>query len=158
MVKVLTDSVEFVFYRPQARQVFLVGEFNGWRENQLRMSSSRDGYWRAQLALPAGEFKFRYCADGEWFADYAAFGVEPGLFGMDSVVRSAAGDAASGGAGQRALTRGRRGVGISDFGIRIFESSRPVWGIARIATSGRTELVLPFRASEFVYHAYGILP
>jgi hypothetical protein len=35
----------------------------------------------------AGEFRFRYCADGEWYADYAAFGVEPGRFGMDSIVR-----------------------------------------------------------------------
>jgi len=41
------------------------------------------------MRLPAGEFKFRYCADGEWFADYAAFGVEPGRFGLDSVVRVA---------------------------------------------------------------------
>ena len=39
------------------------------------------------MKLPAGEFRFRYCADGEWFADYAAFGVEPGRFGLDSIVR-----------------------------------------------------------------------
>jgi len=51
------------------------------------MVRSRDGYWTARMKLPPGEFRFRYCADGEWFADYAAFGVEPGRFGMDSVVR-----------------------------------------------------------------------
>jgi len=45
-----------------------------------------DGYWIARMRLPAGEFKFRYCADGEWFTDFAAFGVEPGRFGMDSVL------------------------------------------------------------------------
>ena len=38
------------------------------------------------MKLPAGEFRFRYCADGMWFADYAAFGVEPGRFGLDSIV------------------------------------------------------------------------
>jgi hypothetical protein len=51
------------------------------------MSRDERGYWRAIVELPAGEFKFRYCADGEWFTDYAAFGVEPGRFGMDSIVR-----------------------------------------------------------------------
>ena len=87
MVNVQGEWVEFVFYRPQATQVHLVGEFNHWREGQLPMTRTRDGYWQAKMRLPAGEFKFRYCADGEWFADYAAFGVEPGRFGMDSLVR-----------------------------------------------------------------------
>jgi hypothetical protein len=45
------------------------------------------GYWIARMRLPAGEFKFRYCADGEWFTDFAAFGVEPGRFGLDSILR-----------------------------------------------------------------------
>ena len=51
------------------------------------MQRGDDGYWRAQLALPSGEFRFRYCADGAWFTDFAAFGVEPGGFGLDSVIR-----------------------------------------------------------------------
>lgn len=87
MVQVNEEWVEFRFYRPQANQVHLAGDFNGWRHTELPMSRGRDGYWRAQLKLPSGEFRFRYCADGEWFADYAAFGVEPGEFGMDSIVR-----------------------------------------------------------------------
>ena len=87
MVRVTDDWVEFAFYRPQADCVFLAGEFNQWRAGELPMIRTPKGYWRAKLRLPAGEFKFRYCADGEWFADYAAFGVEPGRFGLDSVVR-----------------------------------------------------------------------
>jgi 1,4-alpha-glucan branching enzyme len=87
MVRIESDWVEFVFYRPQAKQVHLAGDFNGWRGGDLLMSCGRDGYWYAKMKLPAGEFRFRYCADGEWFADYAAFGVEPGPFGMDSIVR-----------------------------------------------------------------------
>ena len=87
MVRIESDWVEFVFYRPQATQVHLAGDFNGWREGELPMACGRDGYWYAKMKLPTGEFRFRYCADGEWFADYAAFGVEPGPFGMDSIVR-----------------------------------------------------------------------
>ena len=87
MVTVTDEWVEFTFYRPSAQNVHLAGDFNDWRERELAMALSEDGYWTARMKLPAGEFRFRYCADGEWFTDYAAFGVEPGRFGLDSVVR-----------------------------------------------------------------------
>ncbi|MFB3894042.1 MAG: isoamylase early set domain-containing protein [Phycisphaerae bacterium] len=87
MVTIKDEWVEFSFFRPQANQVHLAGDFNNWRERELPMVKTRKGYWTAKMRLPAGEFKFRYCADGEWFTDYAAFGVEPGRFGLDSVVR-----------------------------------------------------------------------
>ncbi len=86
MVAVKSQTVEFYFYRPQARQVFLVGDFNGWRQQELAMSPDKHGYWKATLHLPPGEYKFRYLADGHWFTDYAAFGVKEGAFGMDSVL------------------------------------------------------------------------
>jgi hypothetical protein len=51
------------------------------------MNLSADGSWGATLDLAPGEYSFRYCADGQWFVDYAAFGVEQGPFGLDGVVR-----------------------------------------------------------------------
>lgn len=87
MVTVTDNWVEFKFYRPTAQHVALAGDFNNWRVGELKMVRCEDGYWQARMKLPAGEFRFRYCADGEWYADYAAFGVEPGRFGMDSIVR-----------------------------------------------------------------------
>lgn len=81
------DWVVFRFFRVQARQVHLVGDFNGWHQSTLPMARTPDGYWMARLRLPVGEFRFRYRADGEWFTDYAAFGIEQGPFGMDSIVR-----------------------------------------------------------------------
>ncbi len=86
MVTVNGQWVEFSFFRPQAGRVHVAGEFNGWKTGELAMARGMDGYWRAKVKLPAGEYRFRYCADGEWFPDYAAFGVEPGPFGMDSIL------------------------------------------------------------------------
>jgi len=51
------------------------------------MRRCEDGHWELDMDLPAGTFKFRYQADGKWFTDFAAFGVEPGPGGMDSLVR-----------------------------------------------------------------------
>ena len=31
--------------------------------------------------------QFRYLGDGQWYTDYAAFGLEYGPFGMNSVVK-----------------------------------------------------------------------
>lgn len=86
MVKLEGEWVEFMFYRPAASRVHLAGDFNDWRDGELPMVRRSDGYWHARMRLPAGDYKFRYCADGVWYADFAAFGVEPGRFGLDSIV------------------------------------------------------------------------
>lgn len=87
MVIVNDKTVEFRFFRPEAKDVHVVGDFTGWRCGEIRMAQTREGYWKAQVRLPAGVFRFRYFADGQWFTDYAAFGVEYGPFGVDSVLR-----------------------------------------------------------------------
>ena len=79
-------SVEFCFYRPSARAVALAGDFNGWQKTGFPMTCDADGWWRYRLHLAPGTHQFKYCADGEWFLDYAAFGLEPGPFGWNSVV------------------------------------------------------------------------
>ncbi len=78
---------EFRFFRPGASKVFLAGDFNDWRTDQVRMVRHQDGYWTAKLPLEAGDYKFRYVADGLWYTDFAASGVEPGDFGFDSLLR-----------------------------------------------------------------------
>ena len=79
-------EVEFRFFRPGAKQVFLVGDFNGWNSSGCPMIRATDGEWRCRLTLPEGSHQFKYLADGEWFLDYAAFGLEHGPYGMNSVV------------------------------------------------------------------------
>ena len=88
MVTICDDGyAKFHFYRPKASQVYLAGDFNEWRTDQLRMVPVGDGYWTLKVRLPEGDYKFRYLADGFWYTDFAAFGVEPGRFGMDSLLR-----------------------------------------------------------------------
>jgi len=86
MVAVSGDLAEFRFFRPQAERVFLVGDFNGWRPNDLAMTRQPGGYWRATVRLRPGQFRFRYCADGQWYTDYAASGLDVGPYGHDSLV------------------------------------------------------------------------
>ena len=68
--------VEFRFFRPHASQVFVAGSFNEWNVRAAAMHPVGQGWWRAVLHLPDGEYQFRYVADGQWFTDYASNGVE----------------------------------------------------------------------------------
>jgi 1,4-alpha-glucan branching enzyme len=86
MVTVTHCEAEFRFLRPGAHKVYLAGDFNGWRQDDLPMVRSRKGYWTAKVQLPHGSFRFRYFADGQWFTDFAAFGVEPGPYGPVGIV------------------------------------------------------------------------
>jgi 1,4-alpha-glucan branching enzyme len=81
VVSVVNGMVRFRFFRPQAKQVFLVGDFSNW--NQLSMDKLIDGYWQLTLHLQSGVYKFRYMADRVWFTDFAAFGID----GLNSVVK-----------------------------------------------------------------------
>ena len=80
-------AVEFRFFCPAASVVTLAGEFNGWHQTSLPMTKGPDGWWRRQLRLAPGCYKFRYVGDGQWYTDYAAFGLEHGPFGPNSVVK-----------------------------------------------------------------------
>jgi len=85
VVTITGDKVEFLFFRPHAHRVCLIGDFNAWRENELIMRQ-QGRWWRATLFLPDGKYRFRYLADGTPYCDYAAFGVEAGPHGFDSVL------------------------------------------------------------------------
>ena len=58
-------TVEFRFFRPDARQVGVAGEFNGWNPHDSPMIRDGGGWWTPRLLLTAGSHRFRYHADGQ---------------------------------------------------------------------------------------------
>jgi 1,4-alpha-glucan branching enzyme len=80
-------QVEFRFFRRNVDRVCLVGDFNGSNNQPMAMDSSGDGWWTALMRFDAGEYRFRYLADGQWFNDYAAYGLEVTSAGLHSIVR-----------------------------------------------------------------------
>lgn len=84
--QVKDGKIEFRLYRPGARFVWLAGDFNGWDQRRTPMHRQANGYWACTLDLSPGSYQFRYIVDGAWFVDCAAFGLQPGPFGWNSVV------------------------------------------------------------------------
>jgi len=87
MTRELADgTIEFRFYRPGVCQLCLAGDFNGWNTRSMPMIGEPNGWWVYRLRLAPGTYQFRYYGDGQWYTDYAAFGVERGPFGWNSVI------------------------------------------------------------------------
>ena len=78
-------SAEFRFFRPAASEVKLAGDFNDWSP-ALEMQRDAQGWWTLRLPLEAGEYRFRYVADGEWYTDFASNGVEVSRLGWNSIL------------------------------------------------------------------------
>jgi hypothetical protein len=85
-----TDTVHvvrFVLTDAQARQVTLVGDFNGWsREATPLVPSEVDGRWIVEVVLPAGRHEYAFLVDGErWVTDPSA-ATQRDEFGQESSV------------------------------------------------------------------------
>ena len=87
MITVLpSGSVEFRFFRRGVESVSVVGTFNQWQDGATPMQNLGGGWWRAELDLADGLHQFRYLADGQWFTDFAAHGVEHSKWGINSLL------------------------------------------------------------------------
>lgn len=79
-------KVEIKFVAPDAQEVFVAGDFNGWDPRALPMKRHKEGLWKAKLRLPPGRYEYKFLVDGKW-VDYLE-GVErvPNPFGTENVV------------------------------------------------------------------------
>lgn len=72
-----------------AKKIFVVGDFNEWRENETSLKKRKDGSFSVTLELPRGRsYRFRYLLDGKrWENDWSADRYEPsGLGGEENSV------------------------------------------------------------------------
>jgi hypothetical protein len=51
-----------------AKQVVLSGSFNGWKQDELLMNKTVNG-WELPYTLGAGNYEYKFIADGKWITD-----------------------------------------------------------------------------------------
>jgi 1,4-alpha-glucan branching enzyme len=54
---------------PNAREVYLVGTFNGWNLSANPMKKNRAGTWTTTLNLVPGSYEYLFLVDGEFTED-----------------------------------------------------------------------------------------
>lgn len=79
--------VSFRLDAPQAVEVFLAGDFNGWDRGKHPMTRGKDGRWVKTLVLAPGRYSYKFVVDGEWMRDPLNPETEGNPFGsLNSVV------------------------------------------------------------------------
>lgn len=72
------QKVSFHFTAPDASNVYLAGDFNGWAENKegtvsdakYAMTKGDDGVWKTEATLPPGRHSYKFVVDGSrWESD-----------------------------------------------------------------------------------------
>jgi len=79
-------SVEFTYHAPQARQVSVVGDFNNWDLQAVRMRKTPEGSWKASVTLNPGRYEYKYFADGAWVDGGPDAEKAQNAFGTDNLV------------------------------------------------------------------------
>src|ERR1039457_6095701 len=63
------QEITFTVLAPEAREVSVVGSFNGWRPNATPLNNTGAGEWAARLMLRSGQYEYRFAVDGRWRED-----------------------------------------------------------------------------------------
>ena len=64
----LTEII-FSVFAPEARDVYLVGEFNNWQVNDSARMMQNNGTWSKKINLNSGKYRYRFVVDGNWIED-----------------------------------------------------------------------------------------
>ncbi len=65
----LSRKVYFTLHAPEAKEVYLAGEFNRWDPQALPMVKREDGSWDAAIDLAVGLHEYKLFVDGVWTED-----------------------------------------------------------------------------------------
>jgi 1,4-alpha-glucan branching enzyme len=78
----------FQLISPEAKAVYLAGDFNEWDIKATPMEKDSSGCWQAEVDLAPGVYEYRYYVDGAWQDDPEAPSSVPNPFGSRNCVLS----------------------------------------------------------------------
>jgi len=70
--KELPKLMEIVFsvFAPEAKEVYVCGDFNNWKLDDESRLISHNGTWSRKLQLNSGRYHYRFVIDGKWVEDF----------------------------------------------------------------------------------------
>ncbi len=63
------NGVVLTVQAPDAKEVYLAGEFNNWKLDENSRMEQINGCWSKRLNLNKGKYRYRFVIDGRWFED-----------------------------------------------------------------------------------------
>jgi len=65
----------------EAKEVFLVGDFNNWSSGKHPMQRDENGMWNKRVMLYPGNHEYKFLVDGQWKEDPRNNRRRPNCFG-----------------------------------------------------------------------------
>ena len=62
-------KVMFTLDAPQAREVFVAGDFNEWNKKAHPLKKNAKGVWQKTAMLFPGRYEYKFIVDGKWERD-----------------------------------------------------------------------------------------
>ena len=84
--RVIPKKVNFAMVAPEARNVFLAGDFNGWNIESHPFKKDSKGTWKISIKLMPGKYEYRFLVDGEWQNDSNCTNFVPNPYGNENCV------------------------------------------------------------------------
>ncbi len=84
--KKINKDVEFTVYAPEAKNVYLAGEFNQWDTRSLPMKKDKEGKWNTTLKLASGRYEYKIFADRTWVENIPDVEAASNHFGTRNLV------------------------------------------------------------------------
>ena len=63
------QEIILTLFAPEAREVKVAGNFNGWRPEATPLKNMGAGKWVVRLMLRSGQYEYRFVVDGWWSED-----------------------------------------------------------------------------------------
>jgi 1,4-alpha-glucan branching enzyme len=79
--KATVKPLQFDCAAPEAREVFIVGDFNDWNPTSHPMKKGFDGTWQVSVTLGHGGHHYQFLVDGKRLNDPRAQGLARNLQG-----------------------------------------------------------------------------
>ena len=73
---------------PEAKEVYLAGDFNNWSQDESSAMVNNNGNWHKRISLKEGQYHYRLIVDGKWVADPQNPNMERNPYGeFDSLLK-----------------------------------------------------------------------
>ncbi len=66
-----------------AKEIEIAGDFNNWVPEKMVRNPGQEGLWQKVIAMPSGDFRYKFIVDGEWQLDCGHPFVKENQFGCN---------------------------------------------------------------------------
>jgi chromosome partitioning protein len=63
------NEITLTLNAPDAKEVYLAGEFNNWKLDEFSRMEQNNGCWSKSMNLNSGKYRYRFVIDGNWTED-----------------------------------------------------------------------------------------